>query len=118
MTGGTRFVVWKMEKPVKSGWSYALAVLVLVALAFGAYVLMPVAEPAKPAADLTQSRNSNNGLYVVSIEPEAGEITQGGLHAWIVTAEDARRQAGRRRDGHGRRRHARAQSRPADRSRR
>jgi len=76
-----------MEKPVKSGWSYALAVLALVALAFGAYVLMPVAEPVKPAADLAQSRNSNDGLYVVSIEPEAGEIAQGNLHAWIVTVK-------------------------------
>ena len=85
MIGGTRFVVWKMEKPVKSGWSYALAVLALVALAFGAYVLMPVAETAKPATDLTQTRTSNGGLYMVSIEPEAGEIAQGSLHAWIVT---------------------------------
>lgn len=70
---------------MKSGWSYAVAVLALVALAFGAYVLMPVAETAKPATDLTQTRTSNGGLYMVSIEPEAGEIAQGSLHAWIVT---------------------------------
>lgn len=89
MTGGARFVVRRMEKPVKSGWTYALAVLALVAVAFGAYVMMPVAETAKPATEQKQSRTSNDGLYFVSIEPEAGEIAQGSLQAWIVTVKTA-----------------------------
>lgn len=68
---------------MKSGWLYALAVVALVLVAFGAYLAMPTAP--KPEIDQSRSRTTANGLYVASIEPEAGEIEQGELHAWVVT---------------------------------
>jgi hypothetical protein len=72
---------------LKSAWLYVLAVVVLVLVALGAYVAMPVAETAKAELDLSRSRTTANGLFVAAIEPEIPEIKQGELHSWILTVK-------------------------------
>jgi hypothetical protein len=74
---------------VKFGWLYALAVVVLALVAYGAHLAMPVVAPVQAALDLSRSRATANKLYVAAIEPEAPEIKQGELHSWIVTVKTA-----------------------------
>lgn len=70
-----------------SGLRYLAAVVVLVALAIGAYLASPLAAPEKPGLDLSRSRSTANGLYTVALEPEAPEIRQGELQSWIVSVK-------------------------------
>ena len=72
---------------MKSGWLYLLALVALLAVAFGAFVAMPVAGPARPELDQSRSRTTVNGLYVAAITPEVPEIKQGELHSWILTVK-------------------------------
>lgn len=74
---------------MKSGWLYALAVVALFMVAFGAYLAAPVVGPARAELDQSRSRATANGLYLAAIEPEAAEIRQGELHAWILTLKTA-----------------------------
>jgi hypothetical protein len=39
--------------------------------------------------DLARSRPTDGGLYIATIEPEAGSIRQNELHSWVVTLETA-----------------------------
>ncbi|QDZ03477.1 auxin-binding protein [Nitratireductor mangrovi] len=60
-------------------------VLSAAALAFAAiFLLNPGSEPAA-TRDLSRSKASDNGLYVVEIAPEKDPIEQGVLHGWVVT---------------------------------
>lgn len=77
------------ENEVKFGWLYALAVVVLALVAYGAHLAMPVVGPVQAALDQSRSRATVKGLYVAAIEPEAPEIRQGELHTWIVTVKTA-----------------------------
>lgn len=62
----------------------ALGIVVLVAAAVVAlWFVAP--RPEAPPLDLSLSKVSRAGLYSVAIEPEAGQVRQGELHAWIVT---------------------------------
>ena len=72
---------------MKSAWLYLLALVVLVAVAYGAYWAMPVAAPPKAEIDQSRSRTTVNGLYVAAIEPEVPEIKQGELHSWVLTVK-------------------------------
>lgn len=72
---------------MKSGWLYLLALVVLLAVAFGAYLAMPVAGPPKPEIDQSRSRATAEGLYLAAIEPEAPKINQGEMHSWILTVK-------------------------------
>jgi hypothetical protein len=72
------------ENELKSGWLYALAVIVLVLVALGAYMAMPSAGPPRAEIDQSRSRTTANGLYVAAIEPEIPEIKQGEMHSWIL----------------------------------
>ena len=72
---------------MKLGWLYLLALVVLLAVAFGAFVAMPVAAPPKPELDQSRSRTTTNGLYLAAIEPEAPVIKQGEMHSWILTVK-------------------------------
>lgn len=74
---------------MKSGWLYALAVVVLVLVVLGAYLAMPVAGPAETGRDQSRSRTTAKGLYVAAIEPETPEIRRGELHSWIITVKTA-----------------------------
>ena len=87
MIVGSRIVVRAMEKMLRSAWIYALAVVVLMLVALGAFVAMPAAGPPKPDLDQSRSRATANGLYVVAVEPEAPEIKQGELHSWMLTVK-------------------------------
>ncbi len=87
MIGDARIVIRAREKMLKSGWLYALAVVVLLAVVFGAYLTMPAAGPSKAEIDQSRSRSTANGLYVAAIEPEVAEIKQGELHSWILTVK-------------------------------
>lgn len=64
-----------------------LAVVLLLGLAFGAYLAAPVTGTAQAEIDQSRGQTTANALYVASIEPEGGEIKQGELHAWILTVK-------------------------------
>lgn len=74
---------------MKSGWLYALAVVVLAMVAVGAYLAAPAVGPAQAELDQSRTRATADGLYLATIEPEAPEIRQGELHAWILTVKTA-----------------------------
>ncbi len=76
------------EDVLRSIGLYALALVVLLGLAFGAYLLVPpVAQ--KPELDTSRERTTANGLYVAAIAPEAAEIKQGELQSWTITVKTA-----------------------------
>lgn len=64
----------------------AIAVVVVVV---GAVVAMRMMAPPPADLDLARSKASANGLYAVSVEPEAEPVQQGPLHAWIATVSTA-----------------------------
>lgn len=72
---------------MKSALLYLLALVVLVAAAFGAYLASPVAGPPKAETDQSRSRTTANGLYLAAIEPEVPVIKQGELHSWVLTVK-------------------------------
>ena len=72
---------------MKSALLYLLALVVLVAAAFGAYLASPVAVPPKAEIDQSRSRTTANGLYLAAIEPEVPVIKQGELHSWVLTVK-------------------------------
>jgi len=84
---GRNVVPTRWREWLRSSWLYACAVVVLALFALGAYVAAPVAGPPKPELDLSRSRTTANGLYVAAIEPEAPDIKQGEMHAWILTVK-------------------------------
>jgi hypothetical protein len=57
----------------------AFALVALVAIWFVA------PSPAPPDLDLSRSKASAKGLYIVSIEPEDGSFRQGEMHSWLIT---------------------------------
>jgi hypothetical protein len=87
MTSGRQNVVATMENELKSRWLYALSVVVLVLIAFGAYLAMPMAGPPKPELDLSRSRTTASGLFAAAIEPEVPDVKQGQLHSWVLTVK-------------------------------
>ena len=68
-----------------------LFILIVLAalLALGSYHLSGMGSPPAPELDLSRTRTSANGSYMVAIEPENPEIRLGELHAWIVTLTTA-----------------------------
>jgi hypothetical protein len=52
------------------------------------YLTVPHA-PKATGPDLSRSKETANGLFVASIEPESGRIRQGELHSWVLTLKTA-----------------------------
>lgn len=72
---------------MKSGWLYLLALVALLAVAFGAFVAMPVAGTAKAEVDQSRSKATAKGFYVAAVEPESPVVKQGEMHVWILTVK-------------------------------
>lgn len=74
-----------------SFWRYILAACGLAAILIGVIAVVTLtglgSRPAGP--DLSRSKSTANGLFVVSIEPEAGRIRRGELHSWLLTLKTA-----------------------------
>jgi hypothetical protein len=71
---------------------FLLAILGLAVVAAGGFHLShAMRSPASHATDidLARSKPSSKGVYVVAIEPEAGAVPQGDLHAWVLTLKAA-----------------------------
>ncbi len=64
---------------------FVLIALVLAALGFGAFVVYRMMQPPPDDLDLSRSKASLAGTFMVGIEPEGGALVQGPLHAWIAT---------------------------------
>jgi hypothetical protein len=66
-----------------------LFVLIALAalLAVGSHFISDMGSKPNPELDLSRTRTTANGSFVVSIEPENPEIKLGELHAWIVTVK-------------------------------
>ena len=67
----------------------ATAVAIVVVAALVVWVSMPGEPPAD--LDVARAKASENGLYNVAIEPEAGSIKQGEMHSWVITVTDTRK---------------------------
>ncbi|TWH01203.1 YtkA-like protein [Mesorhizobium sp. J18] len=61
-----------------------LAAALLAIIAIGMAAMHLVARPPDDL-DLARSKSSANGIYAVSIEPEAEPVEQGKLHSWLVS---------------------------------
>ena len=46
-------------------------------------------QPAQAAVDLSRSKPTVKGVYLVTIEPEMSAVPQGELHAWVLTLKAA-----------------------------
>jgi hypothetical protein len=75
------------ENFVKSGLLYALAVVAVLGLAFGAYLVSPLAAPPAAALDQSRTRTGAAGLFVAEIAPDASGIRQGELQTWTLTVK-------------------------------
>ncbi|MBK8457632.1 MAG: FixH family protein [Phyllobacteriaceae bacterium] len=60
----------------------ALALAVVAAAGFIAFKMM---QPPPDGLDVSRSKASQAGVFIVAVEPEAGSFEQGALHAWIAT---------------------------------
>ena len=90
MIGGTfDSLTVEMEKPVKSGWSYALAVVVLVRLLSAPMSLMPVAAPAKPTARPVAQPQFERVVSTCRHRTRGGRDYTGRTADWIVTVKTA-----------------------------
>jgi hypothetical protein len=67
----------------------AIIIVVLTALPALAVLYMYLSAPPPDDLDLSRQKQSQNGLYLVTIEPELDPVQQGPLHAWIATVADA-----------------------------
>jgi hypothetical protein len=64
----------------------AAGAAIVVVLAIAAFAAMRMMAPPDDL-DLARSKTSENGLYVVTIAPEAEPVQQGKLHAWVATVQ-------------------------------
>lgn len=70
------------------GFRHVIMIAVAAAVAVAWFVVAGRhAPPDDP--DLARAKVTENGSYRVSIEPEAGQVTQGVLHSWIAAVETA-----------------------------
>ena len=59
----------------------------LLAVAFGAIVAMPVAGPPKPEIDQSRSERRRTGFISQPSSRKRAEIKQGELHSWVLTVK-------------------------------
>ena len=64
----------------------AAGAAIVVVLAVAAFAAMRMMAPPNDL-DLARTKTSENGLYVVTIAPEAEPVQQSKLHAWIATVQ-------------------------------
>lgn len=60
----------------------AIAVILIAAAGF---VAARMFAPPPEGLDLARERPTENGLFVVAIEPEAAEFRRADLHSWVAT---------------------------------
>ncbi|SDK70828.1 FixH family protein [Mesorhizobium muleiense] len=74
-------------------WRYVLAGVGLAALLAGVLAAVYVTAPQAPrpagyemaGSEIARSKETANGLFVASFEPERGVIRQGELQSWLLT---------------------------------
>lgn len=69
-----------------SKW-FLLTGLVVLGLGLAALAGMHFFMTPPGGLDLSRSRASANGVYQISIEPEAGELRRNELHSWVLTVK-------------------------------
>jgi hypothetical protein len=76
-----------VEMELSSIWRYAAAALVVVLIAAG--MMMALHGSSAPPADLDLSRSkaTEKGIFLASVEPEAGSFRQGEMHSWVLTVK-------------------------------
>ncbi|MEP9371538.1 FixH family protein [Mesorhizobium sp. KR1-2] len=68
-------------------WRYLVAIVGLLAVALMAFTRMQTAPSPESAPSFSLSKASENGTYLVAIEPEAPPVKVGELHTWMVTVK-------------------------------
>ncbi len=67
-------------------WRYILAGLGLAALLAGVLAIVYLTAPhSAPGPDVSQTKKTDNGLYLASFVPERGVVRQGELEPWLLT---------------------------------
>jgi hypothetical protein len=74
-----------METHLTPIWRYAAAALVVVLIAAGGMMAMHGSSTPPADLDLSRSKSTENGVFLASIEPEAGSFKQGEMHSWVLT---------------------------------
>jgi hypothetical protein len=62
---------------------YVLLAVAAIAVALFGWRMMTMAPPEE--LDLARSKPTENGLFVAAVAPETEPVSQGALHAWILT---------------------------------
>ncbi len=76
---------WGTEAEVRSNWLWAAAAVAALAIAMGAFMLIPMGDEPQSNVDQARARTTANGLFVAAIAPETEPVQQGVLHSWILT---------------------------------
>jgi hypothetical protein len=66
---------------------WLLPALLVVGFVVAAPFVMRMMAPPPDDLDLSRAKQTQSGLYLVAIEPEADPIQQGPLHTWIATVK-------------------------------
>lgn len=73
-----------METDLTSIWRYAAAALVVVLVAGGGIMAMHGFSAPPADLDLSRSKATEKGVFLASVEPEAGSFKQGEMHSWML----------------------------------
>ncbi|MEP9396051.1 FixH family protein [Mesorhizobium sp. KR2-14] len=68
-------------------WRYLVALAGLLAVALMAFTRLQSEPSSVSAPNFALSKPSENGAYLVAIEPEAPPVKVGELHSWVVTVK-------------------------------
>ena len=64
-----------------------LLIALAALLAVGSYFVSDMGSRPEPELEISRTRTTANGSFIVAIEPESPEIKLGELHAWVVTVK-------------------------------
>lgn len=76
-----------VEMELSSIWRYAAAALVVVLIAAGMMMAMHGSSAPPADLDLSRSKATEKGIFLGSVEPEAGSFKQGEMHSWMLTVK-------------------------------
>lgn len=88
MRAAPRNVDYRRGTGLASLWRYILAGLGLAALLAGILAVVYLTAPRSPQSagpDVSRTKQTDNGLFVASLEPERGVVRQGELQSWRLT---------------------------------
>lgn len=65
----------------------AILVALVAAIVAGGFFAMHMFSPPPADLDLSRSKATEKGMFLASVEPEAGSFKQGEMHSWVLTVK-------------------------------